>query len=180
MKRQDRNSAPLAHAPPAHATCVVLQEHPLSYAILGIALLWFVGRSDRSAVRAAPVAYTVGLVVLAAVVLPVASAPQPTGTAGFVADPASVDIAFRGWFTDAASARVAALPEVLVVLGVLNWSTALAMFLLGLVADRRGMPSRPREHPMLWRRLLIAGAVVPPAEERDPTQAKAQAGAGQT
>lgn len=144
----------------AHATLFFIGDILLSYAVLGVALLWFVGRSDRVVLRGALAAYAVGISVLAAVVFAVAAAPQSAGEASFVADPATLDGALRGSFADGAAARLAALPEVLVVLGALNWSLALAMFLLGLAAGRRGVLARPQEHARLWRRLLLAGTVV--------------------
>lgn len=160
LRRFRRRLIGLAVLGIGHATLFFIGDILLSYAVLGVALLWFVGRSDRVALRGALVAYAAGIVVLAAVAVSAAAAPQPAGESGFVADWAALDAALRGSFADGAAARLTALPEVLIVLGVLNWSLALAMFLLGMVAGRRGVLARPQEHTGLWRRLLVAGAVV--------------------
>lgn len=160
VRRYRRRLVALAVLGFGHAVLFFVGDILISYAVLGVALLFFVRRDDRVALRGALIAYLVGVVVLVAVVASVAAAPPTAGNAGFVADPAVVDAALRGSFTDAAQARLTALPEVLVVLGVLNWSFALAMFLLGLVAGRRGVLASPQRYAGLWRRLLIAGAVV--------------------
>ncbi|MGL5861514.1 MAG: DUF418 domain-containing protein [Phycicoccus sp.] len=159
IRRYRRRLLGLAVLGLAHAVLFFVGDILLSYAVLGMALPWFVRRGDRTALRAAALAFGCGTVVFGTlVVLAVLDPSSQDG--GFVADPTSIDGAFLGSFTDAASARAAALPGVLVALGVLNWPFALGCFLLGLVAGRRGLLARPAEHRRLWRRLLLVGSVI--------------------
>lgn len=158
LRRYRRRLAGLAVLGAAHAVLFFIGDILMSYAVLGLALLWFVSRSDRIALRGAAVAYAVGLAVLTLAVL--GSSGGPGTAAGIVDDAAAVDATFAGSFLDAAQARVGALPGALTVQVALNWSLALAMFLLGMVAGRRGLLARPEEHRALWHRLLVAAAVV--------------------
>ncbi|MGL4744495.1 MAG: DUF418 domain-containing protein [Dermatophilaceae bacterium] len=158
IRRYRRRLVGLAALGLAHAVLFFVGDILLSYAVLGMTLPWFVRRSDATALRAAAVAFSCGILVLASLVMLVLADPGSQG--GFVADPAPIDRAFLGSFTDAAAARAEALPGVLVALGVLNWPFALGCFLLGLVAGRRGLLAHPAEHRPLWRRLLVVGAVV--------------------
>lgn len=159
LRRYRRRLVGLAVLGVAHALLFFVGDILLSYAVLGLALLWFVPRDDRTALRAAAACYVLGVVVLGVVVLLTVLDPagQPDG---FVADAATADRAFAGSFSDAASARAGALPGVLVVLGALNWAFALGSFLLGLVAGRRGILRDPAAHARLWRRLLIGAGTV--------------------
>jgi uncharacterized protein len=159
LRRYRRRLIGLAVLGSAHAVLFFVGDILLSYAVLGLALPWFVSRDDGTALRAALACFVVGVVVLFAVVL--LTAIDPVGQkGGFVDDAAAVDRAFLGSFADAAAARARALPGVLLVLGVLNWAFALAAFLLGLVAGRRGILRHPGDHPHLWRRLLICAATI--------------------
>jgi uncharacterized protein len=112
--------------------------------------------------RAAGVVAGVGLALLVLVAVGLGSGtPEGSGgPQGIVADAAVVDAGLRGSFLDAALARAQALPYSFTVQAVLNAPFALAAFLLGLVAGRRDLLARPEEHARLWRRLLLAGALV--------------------
>lgn len=152
-----RRLAGLAVLGVAHATLFFIGDILLSYAVLGLALLAFVRRSDRAALWAAGVAGAIGLTVLTLLAL---APPMDSGGAGIVADPGVLNGAILGSFADAVGGRVAELPNALIVQAVLNWSFALAMFLLGLVAGRRGVLAAPQRFSRLWRRLLIVAGVV--------------------
>ena len=127
--------------------------------LLGVVLLWFVTRSDRTALIAAAVTYVLGVPVLLLVVWVVA-AEGGAGGGGIVEDGAALDEALLGGFGEAALGRAVALPGALVFQAALNWSFALTMFLLGLVAGRRGLLARPEENRRLWQRLLLLAGVV--------------------
>jgi uncharacterized protein len=158
MRRFRRRLVGLAVLGVLHAALFFVGDILLSYALLGLVLLWFNARSDRAALRGAAVAYGVGLVVLA--LLALASTGSTGDDGGFVTDPRAMDDALRGGFLDAVRARVQALPGVLVVLAVLNWAQIVAMFLAGLIAGRRGVLAHPDRHRTLWRRLLVVAVVV--------------------
>ncbi len=164
LRRYRRRLVGLAGLGVAHGVLLFIGDILLSYALLGMVLLWSVRRSDRVALWSAGAALLVGWVVLALVVVSVAAtggAAAGTGvTSGFVAQAAALDDALLGSFADGAAARLEALPGVIAVLTALNWPSVVAMFLLGLVAGRRGILARPLEHRTLWRRLLVVAAVV--------------------
>ncbi len=141
-----------------HAALLFIGDILLSYAVLGLALPWFAVRRTRTALRGAAGAYLVGAGLLAVVAL--GSLAAGPGTAGFVQDAAALDRAVQGGLLEAARARLSALPGVLLTLGVLNWSLALSMFLLGLAAGRLGVLRRPERYGTLWQRLLLLGATV--------------------
>lgn len=65
-----------------------------------------------------------------------------------------------GTFLDAAIARLAALPEVLLTLATLNWGYAFAAFCLGLVACRRRLLADLEHNRDRWRRLAVIGLSV--------------------
>jgi len=133
----------------------------LAYAVLGVGLLFFVSRSNRTTLIGAAIAFAGGIFLLVAAVLSASNGPST----GIVADPAALDTALRGGFVDAAIGRLDALPSVFATLVVLNWFPAFGMFLLGLVAGRRGVLAQPQAHTRLWRGLLVGTIVAlrPPA-----------------
>ncbi len=159
LTRYRRRLVGLAVLGLAHGTLFFIGDILLSYAVLGIALLWFVTRSDRTALIGATVTYAIGVSVLLLVVWAVV-ADGGSGGGGIVDDGDGLDQALLGGFGEAALGRAAALPSALAFQVVLNWSFALTMFLLGLVAGRRGLLARPEEHRQLWRRLLLLGGLV--------------------
>jgi uncharacterized protein len=155
LRRFRRRLGGLAVLGVGHAALFFVGDILLSYALLGTILLWFAGRSDRAAIRAAAVGYVAAVAVL----LLVLDADSGGGSGdGFA--PAALDVALRGSFLDAAQGRIAALPSVLVVLAVLNWALIVVMFLLGLVAGRRGVLAHPERFRPLWRRLLVLAAAI--------------------
>lgn len=163
LTRYRRRLVGLAVLGLAHGTLFFIGDILLSYAVLGIVLLWFVARSDRAALVGAGITYAIGVCVLVLAVWAVV-ADGGAGGGGIVDDGSALDRALLGSFHDAALGRAAALPQAVAFQAIVNWSFAVSMFLLGLVAGRRGLLSRPDEHRQLWRRLLIlAGAVGLPA-----------------
>ena len=154
LRRYRRRLLGLAVLGLVHAVFFFIGDILLSYAILGTLLLLFVARSNRTALWAAAVTFAAALVVLGLLAV-----STPTG-AGLVADSVDVDSAIKGSFWHGAGARFTALPEALVVQMVLNWLLSFSMFLLGLVAGRRGVLTHPERHGPLWRRLLLLAALV--------------------
>jgi uncharacterized protein len=152
LQRYRRRLVGLAVLGLCHLLFFFIGDILLSYALLGLVLLWFVLRPTRIALIGAAVAYGLGLLVWIAVVL--ASLGAPASSGGIVDNPAALDAAIRGGFGEAVMARLYMLPEALLTQAVLNWFPALAMFLLGLAAGRVNVLARPEEHQQLWRRLL--------------------------
>jgi uncharacterized membrane protein YeiB len=144
----------LLHAPHLDAPATLDADVPFSYVVLGLGLVWFVRRSDRTALIGAGVAYVVGVLALALVVTTPEGA-NSTGPTGLSGDVALTDAGLRGTFIHAAVVRLDAVPTGLTVQAFLDWSLAFAMFLLGLVAGRRAW-SYGRRPPL--RRVERAGA----------------------
>ncbi|GAA1117666.1 DUF418 domain-containing protein [Arthrobacter flavus] len=157
MHRYRRRLVGLAVLGLLHAVFFFIGDILFSYAILGVILLWFVTRSTKTALIGAAVSYTVGLLVLVALV--VISIGATTSAGGIISDPGALNRAIEGTFIDAASARLTVLPEALIFQSILNWAPALAMFLLGLAAGRAGVLAEPERYRKLWR-WLLGGAVL--------------------
>ena len=159
LTRYRRRLVGLAVLGIAHATLFFIGDILLSYALLGLALLWFVNRSDKTALIGAALAYVIGASVLLLVAWSVV-AEGGSGSGGIVPDAAALDRALLGTFGEAAFGRAAALPYALVFQALFNWSFALTMFLLGLVAGRRGLLAHPEKHRTLWQRLLVLACLI--------------------
>lgn len=159
LRRYRRRLLGLAILGLAHATLFFIGDILISYSVLGLGLLWFVNRSDRTAIIGAILTYLLSVALFAVVVL-----ATPSGNAaveaGLVSDIRSADAALLGSFADAARSRLQLLPEALGVQVVLNWSLAFAMFLLGLVAGRHGLLAHPERHHQLWLGLLLVAVIL--------------------
>lgn len=158
LRRYRRRLVGLAVLGILHAVFFFIGDILLSYAVLGLALLWFVTRSTRVALIGSAIAYGLGVILLGLIVLASVGTSSPTG--GFIDDPAVLDAALKGTFLEAALARLTVLPEALIFLGVVNWMSALAMFLLGLAAGRVGVLARPHEFRRLWFWLIGLAVVI--------------------
>ena len=141
-----------------HAYLFFIGDILMSYAILGLVLLLFIGRSTRTVLFASAFSYVIGLALLALVFFETRSAENSAG--GFITNPTALDEAIRGTFLDSVVGRANALPEALLVQLVINWFPALSMFLLGLAAGRVGLLSDPAKNITLWRSCVIVGVLV--------------------
>jgi uncharacterized protein len=130
----------------------------MSYALLGLVLLFFVSRSTRTVLFASAFSYVIGLALLALVFFETRSAERSEG--GFVSNPVALDQALQGSFLDSVAGRANVIPEALLVQLVINWFPALSMYLLGLAAGRAGLLSDPTKHIRLWRSCVIVGVFV--------------------
>ena len=130
----------------------------MSYALLGLVLLLFIGRSTRTVLFASAFSYVIGLALLALVFFETRGAESSAG--GFITNPTALDEAIRGSFLDSVVGRANVLPEALLVQLVINWFPALSMFLLGLAAGRVGLLSDPAKNKTLWRSCVIVGVLV--------------------
>lgn len=158
LRRYRRRLVGLAVLGILHAIFFFIGDILLSYAILGVVLLWFTAKSTRTALITSAIAYGIGLVILGLIVLSAVDGARSGG--GFVNDPSTLDDALAGTFLESAAARINALPSALIFLGVVNWMPALAMFLLGLAAGRAGILARPHEYRRLWKWLIVIAVTV--------------------
>lgn len=141
-----------------HAYLFFIGDILMSYALLGLVLLLFIGRSTRTVLFASAFSYFIGLALLALVFLETWRAENSSG--GFVTNPTALDEALRGSFLESVAGRASALPEALIVQVVINWFPALSMFLLGLAAGRVGLLTNTGKHKGLWRSCVIVGVSV--------------------
>jgi uncharacterized protein len=141
-----------------HAYLFFIGDILMSYALLGLLLLVFIGRSTSTVLFASAFSYVIGLALLALVFFETQGADNATG--GFITNPTALDDAIRGSFLDSVFGRAGALPEALLVQLVINWFPALSMFLLGLASGRIGLLSDPTKHMRLWRSCVIVGVLV--------------------
>lgn len=141
-----------------HAYLFFIGDILMSYALLGLLLLLFIGRSTRTILLASALSYAIGLALLTLVFLEASRIDGPSG--GFISNPDLLDEAIKGSFLDAVVGRASALPEALLIQIVINWFPTLSMFLLGIAAGRVQLLSDPEKHKHLWRSLVFIGAFV--------------------
>ena len=158
VRRYLRRLIGLALLGAGHAYLFFIGDILMSYALLGLVLLLFIGRSTRTVLFASAFSYVIGLALLALVFFETRSAENSAG--GFITNPTALDDAIKGSFLDSVVGRANALPEALLVQLVINWFPALSMFLLGLAAGRVGLLSDPSKHKRLWRSCVIVGVLV--------------------
>ena len=132
----------------AHAVFFFVGYILITYAILGLLLLVVSRASDRAlrtwtiASIAVSVFFTLSLSALLA-----AFPEEGSGLEGLESALAT------GSFTEAALARLEALPTVLLSVFLLQGPMAFAAFVLGLLASRRRLLADPASHLDLWRKL---------------------------
>ena len=158
VRRYLRRLIGLALLGAGHAYLFFIGDILMSYALLGLVLLLFIGRPTRTFLFASAFSYVIGLALLALVFFETRSAENSAG--GFITNPNALDDAIKGSFLDSVVGRANALPEALLVQLVINWFPALSMFLLGLAAGRVGLLSDPAKHKSLWRSCVIVGVLV--------------------
>ena len=158
VRRYLRRLIGLAVLGAGHAYLFFIGDILMSYALLGLVLLLFIGRSTRTVLFASACAYVIGLALLVLVFFETRRTENSAG--GFITNPTALDEAIRGSFLDSVVGRANVLPEALLVQLVINWFPALSMFLLGLAAGRVGLLSDPAKHKSLWRSCVIVGVLV--------------------
>jgi uncharacterized protein len=141
-----------------HAYLFFIGDILMSYALLGLVLLLFIGRSMRTVLFASVFSYLIGLVLLTLVFFETLGTESSAG--GFISNPDALDKALTGSFLDSVVGRANAIPEALLVQLFINWFPAMSMFLLGLAAGRIGLLSDPTKNKTLWRKCVILGVFV--------------------
>lgn len=158
IKKYLRRLVGLALLGAGHAYLFFIGDILMSYALLGIVLLLFIGRSMRTVLFASVFSYLIGLVLLTLVFFETLGTESSAG--GFISDPDALDKALTGSFLDSVVGRANAIPEALLVQLFINWFPAMSMFLLGLAAGRIGLLSDPTKNKTLWRKCVILGVFV--------------------
>jgi uncharacterized protein len=158
VSRYLRRLVGLALLGAGHAHMFFIGDILMSYALLGLVLFLFIGRSTRTVLIASAISFLLGLALLALVFFETLSTANTAG--GFISNPGVLDQALRGSFLESVVGRANALPEALVVQLVINWFPALSMFLLGLAAGRAGLLSDPARYTRLWRSCVLVGVLV--------------------
>ncbi|MEI2300366.1 DUF418 domain-containing protein [Ensifer sp. MJa1] len=141
----------------AHATLLFHGDILTTYAVLGIMLLMLRNRSDAALWRLAT--WLVVLVAIAWGALGVVATLEPTSLdrPAILAAAEATELAFRGDWQAIIGQHLTELSSVWVILGLLQAPSALAMFVLGLIAGRHKTLARPRENQLLFQRLIRAG-----------------------
>ncbi|RDL51978.1 hypothetical protein BLJAPNOD_03125 [Ensifer sp. M14] len=144
----------------AHAVLLFHGDILTTYAVLGIALMMLRTRSDASLWRFAR--FLVVGTALAWFALGVVATlePLPVDRDAIIAGAAATEAAFRGNWQSIIGQHLIELQSVWVILGLLQAPSALAMFLIGLIAGRRQILSHPQENRAMLRRLVRLGFFV--------------------
>jgi uncharacterized protein len=158
IKKYLRRLVGLALLGAGHAYLFFIGDILMSYALLGLVLLLFIGRSMRTVLFASAFSYLIGLVLLTLVFFETRGTESSAG--GFISNPDALDKALTGSFLDSVVGRANAIPEALLVQLFINWFPAMSMFLLGLAAGRIGLLSDPTKNKTLWRKCVILGVFV--------------------
>lgn len=136
----------------AHAVFFFIGDILITYAILGLLLLAISRSSDRVLKRWTIAAIAVAVFFLLLIASLAAAFPDET--------PGLVDLnnaLATGSFTEAALARLEALPTVLTTLLLVQGPMAFAAFVLGLRASRRRLLADPVANIVLWRKMARWG-----------------------
>lgn len=158
INRYLRRLVGLALLGAGHAYLFFYGDILMSYALLGLVLLLFVGRSTRTVLFASAFSYVIGLALLTLVFFETRGTENSVG--GIIANTTALDEAIKGSFLDSVVGRANVLPEALLTQIVMNWFPALSMFLLGLACGRVGLLSDPTKHIYLWRSCVAVGLLV--------------------
>lgn len=139
----------------AHATFFFVGDILMTYAALGVGLLLLNARSARVVRSWALVATVTSIILVVGSVLLVMSDPSlGEGDASITALDGALE---EGTFIEAALARLAALPSVLVFTLLLQGTMAFGAFCLGLLAGRGALLADPQAGVSRWRTWALVG-----------------------
>ena len=141
-----------------HAYLFFYGDILISYSLLGLVLLLFIGRSTRTVLIASAFSYVIGLTLLTLVFFE--TLVSENSARSLISDTTALDEAIKGSFLDSVVGRANVLPEALLAQIVINWFPALSMFLLGLACGRVGLLSDPTKQIRLWRSCVLVGVFV--------------------
>lgn len=136
----------------AHAVFFFVGDILITYSILGLLLFSVSRTSDRALRRWTIASVAIGVSVILAISSIAAAFPEPD------TELSNLESAMAtGTFTEAALARLEALPTFLGVIFFLQGPMAFAAFTLGLLASRQRLLADPTAHIIVWRRMAVWG-----------------------
>ncbi len=131
-----------------------------TYAVLGLVLLLLRRQPDARLCRWALWLILATALLWAGIGVLANADPMTISTADAPARAAAALAAYRGTAATVVAQHLYEFTQVWAVLGLMQAPTALAMFLLGLVAGKRRLLAQVSPQRRLFRRLLLAGVVI--------------------
>lgn len=135
-----------------HAVFFFIGDILITYAILGFGLLALSRRSDRALKIWIVVVAAFSIILITMSISLVAMIPEPTPGLTYLNSALE-----SGTFLEAAGARLASIPTVVIYILLTQGGMAFAAFLLGLLASRQRFLADPAAHALQWRRMMIIG-----------------------
>ncbi|MGV2112159.1 DUF418 domain-containing protein [Agrobacterium salinitolerans] len=144
-----------------HAALLFYGDILTTYAVLGLLLLLIRHQRNKRLIRIAIALIVVAAALWAGVSILAAfntGGPDPSVT--ILAESAAKLLAYRDSPATVVSQNLYELTHIWVLTGLVQGPTALAMFLFGLVAGRRGLLADGEHDEPLFRRLLVASITI--------------------
>lgn len=143
-----------------HAVLLFHGDILTTYAVLGLLLLALRHRPDRRLARLATGLVIASFLLCAAISLLLDMADISTDPAVIMAEAREILAAYRGSALSIIRRHIEELASTWIIVGLIQGPTALAMFLIGLIAGRRQLLAETDKHQSLLRRLLWLGLIV--------------------
>lgn len=135
-----------------HAVFFFIGDILITYAILGFGLLALSRRSDHALKIWIVVVAAFSIILITMSISLVTMIPEPTPGLTYLNSALE-----SGTFLEAAGARLASIPTVVIYILLTQGGMAFAAFLLGLLASRQRFLADPAAHALQWRRMMIIG-----------------------
>ncbi len=139
-----------------HAALFFVGDILLSYALLGVVLIFAQRWTNRALLRGAKIAAAVAVLWLCFLGA-VSTQPEFINNAELDISKSYDAVQKAGSFWQTVQARIEILPDVLVMLSSLNWAFALSCFFLGMFASRKELLANLTAHSALWRKFRQLG-----------------------
>ncbi len=143
-----------------HAVLLFHGDILTTYAVLGLLLLVLRHRPDRRLARLAIGLVIAAVLLCAAISLLLEMADLSADPATVMADARATLAAYLGGPASIIRRHIEELASTWIVVGLIQGPTALAMFLVGLMAGRRQLLAETDKHRQLLHRLLWLGLII--------------------